>query len=762
MNDIAFNEIIWSFPGQLTGLIITFAVGAAVIVFAYLRTIRPLAWYKKTLLIMLRIFLWAGVLIIAADPRITSQESIEIKSDPKITLLMDNSNSMHKQSTQKLTRFNDAMVALAALKQKNRDDLKYDVMAFDDTLHNLKSTEDLKKLAAPSPNSGTNLLQALEGALSHAEEQNSGALVIFSDGIDTESNSVEAIANLLSNSTKKIIFYPMDRQLPQREYTSIEKLEATSKLIRGTSVNSVYVVNCAGLSENDMTELVIYCNDKEIERFALKNNQKNQGFFKINGTTVGIMNFRAELLRNRKLISKIEWTSEVVEAKESCRILLYAGAFDWGIRHLRDVLENDEKNQLTIHYSPDQFPATSTMPRQNFPNAVALKKFDAVVLLNITQTQLTDQMQEDLTNFVNQGGGLLFLSGNPINVLGLADTKLEKMLPVYFSNELNTDSRADRQSERLLATMHNDGSPLEQSFISRKEQEIHVPQLNKIKITPVGAQSPIFKMKKDGRIQNIELKFQEIAFTKSAKPGANVLATWQDPKTSQEHIVLATQNFGSGRSVVMTVDPLWRWKLSLPSNSMEFQHFWRNLFQYTAGQSNGSMNRWDIPNQVIYANGNAIFRYCDLAGNSSDKNFRFLLNEVGSKSITLLSGEKNDGIITLQPSLLKEGKSYQLSAVNDKSVLDSIRFNTQQTETVNKEDQKINPDEAFFTRLSELPNVSLATANEPVDFTSYFNSGSVTLENEVATPIWYQWQILVILLALLLAEWIIRRYFKLV
>ena len=52
--------------------------------------------------------------------------------------------------------------------------------------------------------------------------------------------------------------------------------------------------------------------------------------------------------------------------------------------------------------------------------------------------------------------------------------------------------------------------------------------------------------------------------------------------TGEPRILLATQSFGDGRASVLATDSLWRWRMSLPSDSRAPATFWQQLLLWLA------------------------------------------------------------------------------------------------------------------------------------------------------------------------------------
>ena len=125
----------------------------------------------------------------------------------------------------------------------------------------------------------------------------------------------------------------------------------------------------------------------------------------------------------------------------------------------------------------------------------------------------------------------------------------------------------------------------------------------------------------------------------AAKPAANVLARFRD-ETGTDHILMAYQNFGQGRSMILATDPLWRWKLKTASDDPSFELFWKNLFSWLAlGRTCDA--EWRIPNRIMEVGDEAefLFRPGSMLAQPAALDFR-MKKENGVESVLVPSVEK--------------------------------------------------------------------------------------------------------------------------
>ena len=66
------------------------------------------------------------------------------------------------------------------------------------------------------------------------------------------------------------------------------------------------------------------------------------------------------------------------------------------------------------------------------------------------------------------------------------------------------------------------------------------------------------------------------------KPGATVLAVTTAP-AGTVHPLVAVQRYGRGRSMVFAGEASWRWRMLVPSSDRSYEFFWRQAVRWLAG-----------------------------------------------------------------------------------------------------------------------------------------------------------------------------------
>lgn len=190
-------------------------------------------------------------------------------------------------------------------------------------------------------------------------------------------------------------------------------------------------------------------------------------------------------------------------------------------------------------------------------SAESLFVYDAIVMANVASDQLTNTQMEMTREFVaRRGGGLLVMGAQSFLSRGLVGTPVEDALPV----ELNR--RADVASPASASR-----------------------GVNRVSLTDAGYQHPVTQLAataEDTRTRWDALPaLASASLVGAARPGAAVLATTSGAGGAARPLI-AVQRFGDGRSMVFSGEASWRWQMLLPSTDSSYETFWRQSVRWLA------------------------------------------------------------------------------------------------------------------------------------------------------------------------------------
>jgi uncharacterized membrane protein len=197
-----------------------------------------------------------------------------------------------------------------------------------------------------------------------------------------------------------------------------------------------------------------------------------------------------------------------------------------------------------------------------------LYAYDALVIANVDGDFFTRAQLTMAAEFVSErGGGLLIVGTRSFLPRGLSGTPLEDVLPVELSDRRGGLVRTSVTSDRAAS--------------------------NKVVVTAEGEGHPVMRIgDTPGDTRRLWAALPALAWSVplgAPKPGASVLAVTSSSAGSLYPIV-AVQRYGRGRSMTFSGEASWRWKMLLPSTDRSFEYFWRQAARWVAGPTPGPVD----------------------------------------------------------------------------------------------------------------------------------------------------------------------------
>ncbi len=234
-------------------------------------------------------------------------------------------------------------------------------------------------------------------------------------------------------------------------------------------------------------------------------------------------------------------------------------------RELRRALDRDANIELAtlLRIQADRFAASGTIDGEtidSLPNNVeGWRKFDVIILGDLDASFLSRARQAAIEQAVTEGTGLLMIGGQSSFGPGsYGQTPIEKALPVFVGG---TDAAQEKTQfvPRLTAAgaLHPAMEDLADWF--GVEEKAPVQELPEIRGNVVVA----------GPKSNAD-----VLLVHHGRPGPD----------GKPQIVLATQQYGKGRSAAFTVDTTYLWYLKLRGMGQEspYNRFWGQLIRWLA------------------------------------------------------------------------------------------------------------------------------------------------------------------------------------
>lgn len=755
MTEQITEQFQWNFPGGWWGLAAATLLLVLLIAVSYRYTAREIRPYQKIVLATLRIIFCVLILLCLANPRTETERTFTDQADMKIAVIFDESGSMLKPDQWKRSRLRDALSYWNDHVKKDSRRQTYEFYRFGNALRQTSSFDE----PPLGTNAGqTNFYDALVDWCGRFGAGKYGGVVCFTDGIDTSLTTQDTALNALDAVGIPHLFVPMTNELAAPPDIRFRKVESPTHVFTHTENDLTFLVRCSNMSKDTKPKFELLKDGNVVYSAEIQPGTGLRTFkYRYPAALTGTDRMTARITASDRVRDSVNWTIEKTEVQESVNVLVFNGALDFGTRFIRNALADDKSVKLDVRFANGVFP-DHTRYGSPFPNADDLKKFDVLLLMNMRRGELPKNAEKDIYEFVRNGGGLLFVTGNPGTAREYAQSTLEKLLPVTFDANAPADPRSDPETSRILREIARGVSPtrFDGAVRSRKEFAFRPPPLYKFELTDLGRKNPIFNHKSaDGKTVPVLPEFQDEALVESLKPGANLLA--YHTLNGKQNPLLAYQNFGSGRSMVLAADPLWRWRLNLPSNDHSYEIFWKNTLSYL-GAGRNRQTRWIVPN---FAAGNgAMTLYLEPGPFITDPallNCR--LEEAGGTEKELPVTFEGNRIRCSFP--IKNDVEYTVRAIYDKKPVAELTFSTLAKDSGELESRILEPDLAALEKFAALPQVKIVRDNELV-LADHFNHADIELKEHSSRPLWHRPLLFILLAAVYLLELILRRVWKLI
>jgi uncharacterized membrane protein len=228
---------------------------------------------------------------------------------------------------------------------------------------------------------------------------------------------------------------------------------------------------------------------------------------------------------------------------------------DFVVRKGRDDAGADT---FLVQAAADRAPALA----MGFPDSQeSLYSYDALIIANVEGDFFTGGQLELAAEFVaGRGGGLLVLGGRSFAQRSLIGTPLEPVLPLELSERGSGLTAAAFNVDRLASQ-------------------------NAIALTPEGEVHPVMRIGSPGA-DTLQLWSAMPALAGTAalggpRPGAVVLAVTTTP-SGAAHPLVAVQRYGRGRAMIFAGEASWRWRMLQPADNRTYEYFWRQAVRWVA------------------------------------------------------------------------------------------------------------------------------------------------------------------------------------
>jgi uncharacterized membrane protein len=400
-----------------------------------------------------------------------------------------------------------------------------------------------------------------------------GAIVLLSDGAENGTGeaaggiTAETIA-ALHNRRLPVHAIGLGAVTPVRD-VEIEDASVAAKAMANSRMTATvsfsqhgYAGQKAMLDVKDGEKLLA---TKPVTLSADGEVQTETMFFNAGDEGVKSFGFALEPTAGETNVANNALTRLVTVSSEPRRILYVEGEPRWEFKFIRRAEAEDKGVQIvsmlrtTENKIYRQGISDPSELADGFPvRAEDLFKYDAILIGSVEAEYFSPLQQELIREFVDKrGGGVLFLGGrSALSDGGWAASGAADLLPTFVPNGKGTFRRENATVE----------------------------------LTAAGAESPITRIL-DDRAANVE-RWKKLPYLNdyqdpgSPKPGATVLA---EMMAGHRMPLLVTENYGRGRSAILATGGTWRWQMAAALDDPSHDLFWQQLLRWLAADSPGQV-----------------------------------------------------------------------------------------------------------------------------------------------------------------------------
>ncbi len=291
-----------------------------------------------------------------------------------------------------------------------------------------------------------------------------------------------------------------------------------------------------------------------------------------------VRSFRVRIPESEGEFSSLnnERTFTVEQTARTLHVLFYAHEIGWDFNTIRKELAQDPAIALTALFrlsggrveryvvQGDRQEGDESL-NQGFPARVeVLNQYKCIILGSFPAQGWTEDQMGALTEYVKEGGAVVFLGGDySFGRGGYGTTALAGLMPWQI--------RADEPALKA----------------GRFPVSVAVEALDHSLIAEAGS-----------RIQDAG---SEAVLESVNQPGplrTGAMALLETTVGNEPVAVVALQQYGQGRTLGIATNTFWRWTRSGPALAEAYGHFWRQAVRYLTGEEEGGRMisvRWDQP-----------------------------------------------------------------------------------------------------------------------------------------------------------------------
>jgi uncharacterized membrane protein len=431
---------------------------------------------------------------------------------------------------------------------------------------------------------------------------------------------------------------------------------------------------------------------------------------------------------------------EVDVTKGKKKVLYVEQLPRWEWRFIKNAVGRDPDFELSlILFNESDRPSEG---EQYLPMMPTTKKelfgYDVVILGDVARDELSEAQLKLIDDFVAEQGSPLVIISGPFHMpQEYKGTGIEKILPVVIGNEAELEG----------------GSTSDEGF--------------SLEITQEGLNSPILNLadtsNENSRIWSELPNLFWCAAVEKAKEGASVLATHSYLSNRYGKVpLIITQRYGAGKVLMLNIDETWRWRYE--KGDLYHYRFWGNILRWLAASPLDGKTKHvllSIDKKEYYPGEKA-----RISARILDTNFypygkeriilRVLKTAGGVENISLNSEDKNKGTYTGEFTFAESGM-FEFGTVLPELGEEGNAKVRVDVKKISVEDESLQMNKSLLEKIAAISGGSFHDIFSAEAIPDEIINRSRSREEVKRTDLWDNAWVILIVIAFLTGEWVLRK-----
>lgn len=430
--------------------------------------------------------------------------------------------------------------------------------------------------------------------------------------------------------------------------------------------------------------------------------------------------------------------------EERIRVLLADSRPRYEFRYLKHLLERDRTIELhTILQEADvEYTSEDRTAIDHFPvRKEELNQYDVIILGDVNPSFLSAAMLENLSAFVREsGGGLIAIAGQQFNPQSYRGTPLEQLLPIQLSGAAPADVGTQEGFHPELTVAGREQTTIFRFSDSETDSQKIWDEL-----------PPLFWLFPAPQL----------------KAGAIVFAEFSPPDSTSPLPVIAMQRYGSGKVLFHATDELWRWRFRV--GDQYYARYWVQAIRYLSRTKLLGSDRAAelVADRSVYPRGETLHlrvRFLDPRLTPSDPDgVTVMLERPGAapRPVKLTATPSSPDVFEAHVSDLAAGAYHAwIVAPTFREAPPATDF---RVEEPFHELQQRGLDRVELAETANRTHGMYFSLAEAQGLPAAIPAGRpAVLESQSPISLWNRWELLVLFAFLLLAEWVLRKRYRLI